>query len=378
MNALAQSVLLVVTAPSVWEFTARLARSAFNARQFRIDSLVFVILVCLPALAGFLLYRLRVKATTRKLEDESVLSELAMLRTVVANLPDPIYMKDAESRFLMANEATAKNLGAASVADIVGKTDFDFYPEELARSFFEDERKVLLSGKPQVSKEERIKDANGGVRYLLSTKVPLFDGAGRAVGIVGVGRNITALKGVEAELRRVQEELKFKAAHDSLTSLLNRGAILEMLERELSRGQRENSSTAIFLGDLDHFKVANDTLGHPIGDEILCEVASRLLCAVRAYDLVGRYGGEEFLVVLPGCAGADALSRANHLRKAIDALPIHTSRGPVSLTISIGVIIARDWGNPTSTDILREVDKALYAAKDAGRNQCWLAEPALH
>ena len=298
-----------------------------------------------------------------------------MLRAVAADLPDMIYVKDTESRFMMANKAAANNIGAANSADLLGKTDFDFFPHDLAAGFFEDERKVLLSRQPQVSKEEFIPEASGKIRCILTTKVPLFDAAGQVIGIIGIGRNITKLKAVEAELKHARDELAFKAAHDSLTSLLNQGTILDMLGRELARGARENSPTAVLLGDLDLFKSVNDVHGHPIGDEVLREVANRLMKAVRPYDLVGRFGGEEFLIVLPGCAAPNALARADQLREAIAASPIPTTRGPIPMTVSIGVLVAQDWGHPTPEEVLREVDIALYASKAAGRNCCTVAAP---
>ena len=100
--------------------------------------------------------------------------------------------------------------------------------------------------------------------------------------------------------------MRYKATHDSLTSLLNRGMIVDLLARELTRARREKGSTVIVLGDLDHFKAVNDTYGHPVGDEVLREVARRLLGSVRSYDFVGRYGGEEFLVVLNNCNASKA------------------------------------------------------------------------
>jgi diguanylate cyclase (GGDEF)-like protein/PAS domain S-box-containing protein len=330
--------------------------------------------------AGALLRRIYPRAGIRKRSGESTEAELSMLRAVVANLPDPIYVKDSQSRFLLANQAAANNnagVGAATGADLIEKSDFDFFPRELAEIFFEDEQNVMHSGLPLVSKEEQIKNSDGRTRCILSTKVPLLDSAGEVIGLIGIGRDITALKETEAELRKTRKELEFKAEHDCLTTLFNRGAILEMLARELNRSVRKKCPTAVLLGDLDHFKDVNDVHGHPIGDEVLREAARRLLGSVRNYDFVGRYGGEEFLVVLPNCATTDALARAEQLRETMAATPISTLCGPISITISIGVLVTQEGGDSTIDDILREVDAALYAAKAAGRNRCRLAVPPL-
>ncbi len=337
--------------------------------------LAIACLVSLSASVGALWGYFHAKAINRKESGTSETEELEMLRAVVASLPDVIYVKDAQSRFLFANQGTLDVMGAPRSADLLNKTDFDFYPEELATRFFEDERKVVLSGQRLVSKEEHIKDSKGRVRWLLTTKVPFLDAAGQLIGIIGIGRNITAQKDVEAELRQAREELEFKATHDSLTSLLNHGAILETLARELSRANRENAFTAVLLGDLDHFKEVNDLHGHPVGDEVLCEVAHRLLRKVRNYDQVGRYGGEEFLLVLPNCGAADALIRAEQLRQTIAASPIQTAQGPVPMTISFGVLVTQGWERLTSVTVLREVDVALYEAKSAGRNRCTCTLP---
>jgi diguanylate cyclase (GGDEF)-like protein/PAS domain S-box-containing protein len=301
--------------------------------------------------------------------------ELELLRAVMASVPDLIYAKDLDSRFLFANHGTADVMGASSGEELRGKSDFDYYSPELAAGFYQDEQKVILSGVPLVSQDEHIREADGRIRWLLTTKVPFRDAQGKTVGIIGIGRNITALKETEAELKRARENLHFKATHDSLTSLLNREAILDMLGRELARGAREQSSTAVLLADLDHFKSINDRFGHPIGDEVLRETARRFLRAVRGYDLVGRLGGEEFLVILGGCGAQEALTRADQLRSSIEESPMPTACGPLPLTISIGVLAAREWGYPRQEEVLREVDVALYTAKADGRNRCRLALP---
>lgn len=306
---------------------------------------------------------------------ENFPGELAMLRAVMASVPDLIYVKDEQSRFLLANQGTADLMGAASGAELRGKTDFDYYSTELAAGFYQDEQKVIQTGVPLVSQDEHIREGDGRIRWILTTKVPFRNAEGRTIGIIGIGRNITALKETEGELKRARENLHFRATHDSLTSLLNREAILDMLGREIARSARENGATAVLLADLDHFKNINDRYGHPIGDEVLRETAKRFLRAVRTYDLVGRLGGEEFLVILGGCASQEALARADQLRHSIEASPVATACGPIPLTISIGVLPAREWGYPRREDVLREVDVALYAAKADGRNRCKLAVP---
>jgi diguanylate cyclase (GGDEF)-like protein/PAS domain S-box-containing protein len=306
---------------------------------------------------------------------EKFAGELEMLRAVMASVPDLIYVKDLQSRFLYANQGTAEVMGATDGSELRGKSDFEYYATELAAGFYQDEQKVIQTGVPLVSQDEHIRESDGRVRWLLTTKVPFRDDDGKTIGIVGIGRNITTLKETEAELKRARENLHFKATHDSLTSLLNREAILEMLGREIARSSREHSSTAILLADLDHFKDVNDQFGHPIGDDVLRETAKRFLRAVRGYDLVGRLGGEEFLVILGGCGSNEALIRADQLRLSIGESPIPTASGPISMTISIGVLCAREWGYPRREDLLREVDVALYAAKADGRNRCRIAMP---
>ena len=181
---------------------------------------------------------------------------------------------------------------------------------------------------------------------------------------------------LEDRLVEAREEMRFKATHDALTGLWNRGVITDLLDRELARAHREGKSTALLLCDIDHFKSINDTHGHPVGDEVLREVARRLLAAVRSYDFVGRYGGEEFLIVLNNCDPSSALGRAEQMRAAIANREVITDHGPIALTMSVGLLRTADWGELRAESHLTEVDAALYAAKAAGRNCVRVALPA--
>jgi diguanylate cyclase (GGDEF)-like protein len=183
---------------------------------------------------------------------------------------------------------------------------------------------------------------------------------------------------LEDRLIEAREAMRFQATHDPLTSIWNRGVIMELLARELARSRREGKCTAILMGDLDYFKRINDTHGHLAGDEVLKETARRLVASVRSYDFVGRYGGEEFLVSLSNCDPAHALTRAEAIRKTIAARPIETSAGAIPVTISVGLLLSSEWSHGSAQELLHEVDTALYAAKAAGRNCVRVVAPKLH
>jgi diguanylate cyclase (GGDEF)-like protein len=180
---------------------------------------------------------------------------------------------------------------------------------------------------------------------------------------------------LEDRLVEAREQMRFKATHDHLTALWNRGVIMDLLGRELTRSQRENVCTAVILGDLDHFKKINDTYGHLVGDQVLREVARRLLLSVRSYDFVGRFGGEEFVTVLNNCRPDSAVPRAEEIRKCICTRPVHTDAGPLSVSMSFGVVLSTEWGQRPPEDLLHEADGAMYAAKSEGRNRVKLARP---
>jgi two-component system, cell cycle response regulator len=167
---------------------------------------------------------------------------------------------------------------------------------------------------------------------------------------------------------QAHEQLRFQATHDALTGLWNRGEILEMLRRELERGARSMTTTGILMLDIDHFKAINDTYGHLTGDAVLREVTQRISKAVRSYDSVGRYGGEEFVIVLPGCSREQVDQGAERVRAAVDDGPVRVNESQIAVTVSIGASVTTH-GAISEKEILAAADVALYRAKEIGRNR---------
>jgi two-component system, cell cycle response regulator len=212
---------------------------------------------------------------------------------------------------------------------------------------------VMLTAKNQ--KKDRMLAMEAGADDYLSKPVDPAELRSRIM----VGKRIVEL----------QQSLRFAASHDFLTNLLNRSEILAAFEREFARGGREEKPLTVILADIDHFKKVNDTLGHAAGDEVLKEVARRLKTDLRPYDVVGRYGGEEFLLVLPGCNLSNGARRADDIRKVVGGCPIVTRYGTTTATVSMGVTAADSDRAQNASDFLHEADVSLYAAKKNGRNR---------
>jgi two-component system, cell cycle response regulator len=184
------------------------------------------------------------------------------------------------------------------------------------------------------------------------------------------GKRIVTL---QSELIDAREALRIQATHDALTGMWNRRAIIEMLGNELARSRRDGLPVAVAMADLDHFKHINDTHGHIVGDTVLCETVSRMRALLRPYDAIGRYGGEEFLVVLPGCTAQDAFKLAERLRIGIGQEPVKIPAGAIEVTSSLGVAASDDIATLDANALIHAADVALYRAKAEGRNRVKLA-----
>jgi diguanylate cyclase (GGDEF)-like protein len=255
-------------------------------------------------------------------------------------------------------------MGVEHEADALGRTDFDFFAEAHASAARADELEVMKTGKPIVDLVEREVWPDGRVTWVSTTKVPLRSQQGAVIGIFGLSRDITARKLAEeqahdqaVELERLTREFEQLAIHDPLTGLYNRRGVDRMGGRALGRAGHE--ACVLFI-DVDGLKEVNDSQGHAAGDRLLIEVAKVLRDAVRATDIVGRIGGDEFTIVLTGQPVPDPEALRTRLESAAASLP--SGGRPVSLSVGIATA-ASSGADATLDDLIDAADRAMYEVK---------------
>ncbi len=183
------------------------------------------------------------------------------------------------------------------------------------------------------------------------------------------GRIYQELLAITEELRRARDALETEATRDSLTGLWNRRSILDLLRRDMARAQREGRPLAAVMVDIDRFKRINDRIGHPAGDQVLIEVTRRVASTLRSADILGRIGGEEFLLVLYPADEHTVVDVMERARRACEATPMTVDAGDFDVTISLGAAVTRDLGGVEVSAVLKTADRALYRAKNGGRNR---------
>ncbi len=224
---------------------------------------------------------------------------------------------------------------------------------------------ILLTGKTE--KEDVVRGLDAGADDYIAKPCHALELEVR----LRAGRRVLDL---QEALIASREALRREAMHDALTGLLNRTALLEHLERELLRVARQSGSLCAIMIDVDHFKSINDEHGHLVGDSVLRMLARRFGGVLRTYDAAGRFGGEEFLLVLPDCDARYGQAVAERLRREIAGRPVRTQRGDIQVTASLGVAAAEPSRHASAEMLLRAADLAMYRAKFDGRNRTCLAE----
>jgi len=272
-------------------------------------------------------------------------------------------------------------------AEVTGKNLFDAFPE-LPRKWLE--RKIesvfILKNFSFTSWEQRPylfqfahnRPVTGGIDHMRQdcTLMPVKDADGEVKYVCFTLFDVTDTSIYQMKLQELTLQLKAASDRDGLTKLFNRRFIEETLDKEFSRARRYGNTLSVIMTDIDFFKKVNDNHGHLAGDEVLRVVANRLKGCLRDCDLLGRYGGEEFMIVLPETDSAGAHILAERLRKAIEAEPVPVKEQALPVTISLGISEIRpDCKN--YEQLIGEADQCLYQSKEAGRNRTTVFESAL-
>ena len=183
------------------------------------------------------------------------------------------------------------------------------------------------------------------------------------------GRIYQELLEITEELREARDALQTEATRDSLTGLWNRRSILELLKRDMARSERNEKPLSAIMIDVDHFKRVNDRIGHPGGDQVLIEVTNRVASTLRSADMLGRIGGEEFLIILYPADAQTAGEVMERARLACASSPVVVDSGEFDVTISLGAAVVDDFEDVDFAVVLKTADRALYRAKESGRNR---------
>jgi len=296
-------------------------------------------------------------------------------KSVVENIGEVIFRIDSQGRWAYLNPAWETLTGQPIVATL-GRSWLDLV-EPSARPELADRSEAVLRGEDHSARRAVRLETSDGLRWVELFIQCLRDKDGRAAGATGTLRDIDDRKRLEEHVitakRRAEQrarEATLLASTDELTGLANRRAFMSQLDREITGAAEFGWPLAVAMFDVDHFKLVNDRYGHAVGDRVLQLIAARAAGVVRGGDLVGRLGGEEFGILMPGATPDEAMRVAERLRQAMETVAQADESLP-AVTISIG-IAARE-GQRTAADLLGAADVALYVAKSEGRNRVRIA-----
>jgi diguanylate cyclase (GGDEF)-like protein/PAS domain S-box-containing protein len=343
-----------------------------------------VALFLAAALAGLvgLTRKLRREIAVRSRLEETLLARRAAIEAAA----DGFVITDTAGIIEYVNPALTRIAGYTP-EELIGKHTRIFRSGSHDEAFYESLWKTVTGG--QVWRGEILNRRQDGSLYTeLMAVAPVLDESGRVIRFVAIKHDISERKAMETalkeanqalqaqieEIQELQTRLKEQVIRDPLTGLHNRRFLDETLSRELARAKREGYPVSLLMIDVDHFKLINDTYGHPAGDEILKALASLLRASCREGDIACRYGGEEFVALLPRAPAEVAHERAEQWREAFAALATRHGEFEIRATFSVGIASFPQHAYDPD-NLLARADAALYAAKQAGRNRCFNAAP---
>jgi len=309
----------------------------------------------------------RVRDISGRKQAEELPHSRQFLASLIRGITDPLAVFNRELQIVHANDAWA--LWANRVPDeVLGQQCADLWEGRCTGCTACAVEKTFHSHDPCAA-ERRVPQESGVDRWLQVYTYPIFGKDGSVTHVVECGRDVTDRKRTEKEHQVALRRLKRLARTDALTGLNNRRVLMERLDLELARWERSHNELSVILCDIDRFKFINDTLGHGIGDEILANVGDLLQTGIRRTDCVGRYGGDEFLIILPDTGLKGAMDLAEQIRQRVRGRTFH-----VGGTLDVGITFSLGVASPltlacTSASLMRAADEALYDAKRGGRDR---------
>jgi diguanylate cyclase (GGDEF)-like protein/PAS domain S-box-containing protein len=326
-------------------------------------------------------HRLSVELAERKHAEEALRESEEKLRTVINASPDGIATASLEGTLQWVSPRILKMWGYDAPDEMVGHSMLEFIdPADREKALTHVGQ--MLNGTFTSRAEYRMVRKDGSSFFSEANAEFLRDTLGNVIGMLFTQRDVSERVGVEnmlIEARRTAEaanrELKDALAReehlariDWLTGILNRSHFFSLADHEFMNAVRFERPIALLMFDIDHFKLVNDQYGHPVGDMVLHRIAQTAARQIRAADVIGRYGGEEFIVLLPMTNSQQALIIANRILSEIGSLRVETDRGVVAATISLG-LAERTPDDNSVEQVIDRADQAMYAAKRGGRNR---------
>ena len=297
------------------------------------------------------------------------INDMLVIDTIRKYGRDTIYFKDKDSKFIWNNYMHANQLGVMKPDELVGKSDFDYFPKEFAERARQIELEVMRTGKPILNIEESLGE-DDDVRYYSASKYPLYNNNNEIVGTWGISRDITETKKLELELERSYHKMELLARVDDLSGLYNRRYFYETLEKYASLYEKrtDGSTFALLVADVDDITHINDQYGQQNGDIVLRSIAELCMANVRTEDTCFRTGGDEFAIVLLDTDKVSAIGIAKKLVEQIANEPIVLDGKREKVTISAGLAMF-DPGDPDLSDLISKAERKLNKSKREGKNK---------
>lgn len=293
------------------------------------------------------------------------------LNTIFESINDPFNIIDSDYRIIKANESYAQMRGK-TIEQLIGKRCYEVLQNRGSICEGCSVRVTFETGEPHTKEKLADYGKTSEKIWLEIYTYPVFDEMGRVVSVIEYTRDITQRKKAERERDSLLNRLQHLSRTDDLTGLLNRRALIERLDEETRRAQRYMSDLALIIADIDYFKEINDTYGHDAGDKVLQIISSLIKDLLRQTDIIGRYGGDEFLLILPQTSKRGAIEIAERIHSTVKDYDMHIGvQKPVKTTVSLGVA-QFNIDKEDINGLIKRADNALYIAKGRGRNRVYL------